>query len=244
MQEIELEVALRKEKGKGPARRMRRGGRIPGVLYGRGKDTYSLSLKPEDLKKILSSGARENTLIALKVMGEGAEKIGNQVVMLKDLQADPILRTYLHADFYIVAMDEKIEVEIPIRLTGKAEGVKLGGIVEQPRREIRVRCLPSNIPEFIEVDVSSLNIGDSIHVQDIPSSAQYEILAEGNFSIASVTPPISEAKYEEMVAAPEVEREIAQPERIGEKAEPEEAQEAKGSKGGSKEAKEPKESKE
>jgi large subunit ribosomal protein L25 len=244
MQQIELEVALRMEKGKGPARRMRREGRIPGVLYGRGKDTYSLSLKPEDLKKILSSGARENTLIALKVMGEGAEKIGNQVVMLKDLQADPILRTYLHADFYIVAMDEKIEVEIPIRLTGKAEGTKVGGILEQPRREVRVRCLPSDIPEFIEVDVSSLNIGDSIHVQDIPSSAQYEILAENNFAVASVTPPISEAKYEEMVAAPEGEREIAQPERIGEKAEPEEAQEAKGPKGGSKEAKESKESKE
>jgi large subunit ribosomal protein L25 len=241
MQEIELEVALRTEKGKGPARRMRREGRIPGVLYGRGKDTYSLSLKPEDLKKILSSGARENALIALKVMGEGAEKIGNQVVMLKDLQADPILRTYLHADFYIVAMDEKIEVEIPIRLTGKAEGTKVGGILEQPRREVRVRCLPSDIPEFIEVDVSNLNIGDSIHVQDIPSSAQYEILAESNFTVASVTPPISEAKYEEMVAAPEGEREVAQPERIGEKAEPEEAQEAKGPKGGSKEAKESKE---
>jgi hypothetical protein len=89
--------------------------------------------------------------------------------------------------------------------------------------------------------VSSLNIGDSIHVQDIPSSAQYEILAESNFTVASVTPPISEAKYEEMVAAPEGEREIAQPERIGEKAEPEEAQEAKGPKGGSKEAKESKE---
>ena len=208
MQQMELEVALRKEKGKGASRRIRREGRIPGVLYGRGKDTHSLSLKPDDLRKILSSGARENTLIALKVEGEGAEKIGNQVVMLKDLQADPIHRTYLHADFYIVAMHEKIEVEIPIRLTGKAEGTKVGGILEQPRREVRVRCLPSDIPEFIEVDVSNLNIGDSIHVQELRSSTQYEILAESNFPVASVTPPISEAKYEEMVATAEAEREM------------------------------------
>jgi large subunit ribosomal protein L25 len=244
MQQMELEVALRTEKGKGASRRMRREGRIPGVLYGRGKDTHSLSLKPDDLRKILSSGARENTLIALKIRGEGAEKIGDQVVMLKDLQADPIYRTYLHADFYIVAMDEKIEVEIPIRLTGKAEGTKVGGILEQPRREVRVRCLPSDIPEFIEVDVSNLNIGDSIHVQEIRSSTQYEILAESNFPVASVTPPISEAKYEEMVATAEGEREVAQPERIGEKVEPEQAQEAKGSKGAPKESKESKESKE
>jgi large subunit ribosomal protein L25 len=240
MEQRELNVFLRTEKGKGAAHRIRREGKIPAVLYGRGMETYSLSLDPEELKKILTSGARGNTLIGLNMVGPGSEKIGKKVVMLKDLQIHPIKRNYLHADFYAVMMHEKIEVEVRIQLTGKAEGTKSGGILEQPRREVRVRCLPTDIPEFIEVDVSALKIGDSLHVQDIPSSDKFEIVAESNFTVASVTPPISEAKYEEIVAAPEGEREIAQPERVGEKKEEaEEAKETKEAKG--KEGKEGKE---
>jgi len=225
MQQRELEVFLRTDTGKGAAHRIRREGKIPAVLYGRGMGTYSLAVNPAELHKIMTSGARENTLIVLKVASPGSEKIGNKVVMLKDLQVHPSRRTYLHADFYAVAMDEKIEVEVPIRLTGKAEGVKSGGLVEQPQREVRIRCLPSDIPEFVEVDVSALKIGDSLHIQDLPSSATCEIVAETNFTVVSVIPPISEEKYEEIVAAPEGEREVAQPERIGEKKEPEEAKE-------------------
>ncbi len=240
MQQVELEVSLRADRGKGAAQRIRQGGRIPGVLYGRGMETYALTLDPEDLKKILTSGARENTLIGLKINGAGSEKIGQKVVMLKDLQIHPVRRSYLHADFYAVSMDVKIEVEVPVRLTGKAEGVKTGGLLQQPQREVKVRCLPSDIPEFIEVDVSALKIGDSLHVQDIPQSATCEIVAETNYTVASVIPPISEAKYEEIVAAAEGAKEIAQPERIGEKKE--EAEEAKEGKEG-KEVKEPKEAK-
>jgi large subunit ribosomal protein L25 len=110
-------------------------------------------------------------------------------------------------------------VDIPVHLTGKAEGVKSGGLLQQPRREVRVRCLPTQIPEFIEVDVTPLKIGDSLHVKDIPPAETYEIVAETNFTVASVIPPISEAKYEAIVSAPEGEREVAQPERIGEKKE-------------------------
>ncbi len=238
MEQRDLEAEVRTEKGKGEARRMRREGSIPAVLYGRKMPTFHLTLKPEQLKKILTSGARENTLIGLKVSGPGSEKVGKQVVMLKDLQVHPISRSYLHADFYAVAMDEKIEVEIPIHLTGKPEGAKVGGILGQTLRELRIRCLPSDIPEFIEVDVSALNIGDSLHARDIPPSTACEIITDPNISLASVTPPISEAKFEEMVAVPEAEKEIAQPERIGEKKE--EAAEA----GEAKEAKEVKETKE
>lgn len=231
MEQAQLEVFLRSGKGKGVARRIRREGKIPAVLYGRKLGTFHLALKPEALKKILTSGARENTLIGLKVSGPGSAKIGHQVVMLKDLQVHPTTQSYLHADFYAVAMDVKIEVEVPINLTGKAEGTKVGGILAQPLRELRIRCLPSDIPEFIEVDVSSLNIGDSTHVRDIPGSDRCEIMTDPDITLASVTPPISEAKYEEIVAAAEGEREIAQPERIGEKkeeaAEPEEGKETK-----------------
>jgi len=240
MEQRELEVILRTSKGKGAAHRIRREGKIPAVLYGRGMETYPLALNPKDLEKILTSGARENTLIGLKVSGAGSEKIGHKVVMLKDLQVHPTQRTYLHADFYAVAMSEKIEVEVPIHLTGKAEGTKSGGILQQPQREVRVRCLPTDIPEFIEVDVSALKIGDSLHVQDIMSAVTCEIVADTNFTLASVVPPISEAKYEEIVAAAEGEKEIAQPERIGEKKEEgEEAKEAKETK----ETKEPREAK-
>ena len=240
MEQRELKVTLRTDKGKGAAHRIRREGKIPAVLYGRGMETYALALNPKDLEKILTTGARENTLIGLNISGSGSEKIGHKVVMLKDLQVHPTQRTYLHADFYAVAMSEKIEVEVPIRLSGKAEGTKSGGILQQPQREVRVRCLPTEIPEFIEVDVSALKIGDSLHVQDILSGVTCEIVAETNFTLASVVPPISEAKYEEIVAAAEGEKEIAQPERIGEKKE--EAEEPREAKGGkeAKEAKEPK----
>jgi large subunit ribosomal protein L25 len=223
MAQKELEVFLRTEKGKGAAHRIRQEGKIPAVLYGRGMETHSLSVDPDALDKILSSGARENTLIGLKIQGAGAEKLGAKVVMLKDLQIHPTRRTFVHADFYAIAMDQKIEVDVPIRLTGKAEGTKVGGILEQPRRDVRVRCLPGDIPEFLEVDVSALNIADSLHVRDIAVSEKYEIVAEANFTVAIVTPPISEAKFDEIVATPA--GEIVQPERIGEKKD--EAEEAK-----------------
>ncbi len=217
----ELEVFGRAEKGKGAAHRLRREGKMPAVLYGPGTENYYLSLRATELKKILSSGARENTLIELKIKQPDSEKIEKKVVMLKEVQIHPVQRTYLHADFYAVALDRKVEVEVPIHLIGKPEGVKAGGILEQPRREIRIRCLPLEIPESIEVDVSNLKIGDSLHILDIPPSSKYEIVAETNFTVASVVPPISEAKYEEIVSA-EAAKEVAQPERIGEKkAEPE-----------------------
>jgi large subunit ribosomal protein L25 len=223
MEQKELEVFLRTEKGKGAAHRIRREGKIPAVLYGRGMEAHSLSVDPDALDKILTSGARENTLIGLKIQGAGAEKLGAKVVMLKDLQIHPTRRTYVHADFYAIAMDQKVEVDVPVHLTGKAEGTKVGGILEQPRRDVRVRCLPGDIPEFLEVDVSALNIADSLHVRDIAVSEKYEIVAEANFTVAIVTPPISEAKFDEIVAP--AGGEIAQPERIGEKKE--EGEEAK-----------------
>ena len=214
----ELEVFLRAEKGKGAAHRLRREGKVPGILYGPGIENYCLSFRATDLKKILTTGARENTLIELKIKQPQSEKVEKRVAMLKEIQLHPVKRTYLHADFYAVAMDRKIEVEVPIRLVGKAEGTKAGGILEQPRREVRIRCFPLEIPDYIEVDISNLKIGDSLHVLDIPPSPKYEIVAETNFTVASVVPPISEAKYEEIVSA-EAAKEVVQPERIGEKKE-------------------------
>ena len=244
MEQRQLEVILRAGRGKEAARRIRREGKIPAVLYGRRRTTFHLAVEPEKLKKILTSGAKENTLIGLKVSGPGSDQVGAPVVMLKDLQIHPLTQSYLHADFYAIAMDEKIEVDIPIRLVGKAEGVKSGGIQQLAMREIRVRCLPTEIPEFLDVDVSALKIGDSLHVRDLAPPEKFDIVTDQNFTVASVVPPISEAKYEQIVSAGEGEREIAQPERIGEKKE--EAEAAEPAKGGKepREAKEPKEAKE
>jgi len=244
MEQRQLEVVLRAGRGKEAARRVRREGRIPAVLYGRKTQTYHLAVKPEDLKKILTSGAKENTLIGLKVSGPGSDQVGTPVVMVKDLQVHPLTQSYLHADFYAIAMDEKIEVDIPIRLVGKSEGVKLGGIQQLAMREIRIRCLPTEIPSFLDVDVTALQIGDSLHVRDLTPPEKFEFVTDRNHTVASVVPPISEAKYEQIVSAAEGEREIAQPERIGEKKE--EAEAAEPAKGGKepREAKEAKESKE
>ena len=247
MEQRQLEVVLRAGRGKEAARRVRREGKIPAVLYGRKTPTVHLAVKPEELKKILTSGAKENTLIGLKASGPGSDQIGAPVVMLKDLQVHPLTQSYLHADFYAVAMDEKIEIDIPIRLVGKSEGVKLGGIQQLAMREIRVRCLPTEIPEFLDVDITALKIGDSLHVRDLAPPEKFEFVTDRNHTVASVVPPISEAKYEQIVSAPEGEREIAQPERIGEKKEEGEAAEpAKGGKEPreAKEAKETKEAKE
>jgi len=125
---------------------------------------------------------------------------------VKEIQIDPLQRTTLHTDFYEVTMDEMVTVEVPIHLVGKPEGTKVGGILEQIRRVIQVQCLPGDIPKDIDVDVSSLMIGDSIHVQDIQVE-KAKILSDTNFTIATVVPPVveEEKKVEEEVVAEAVE---------------------------------------
>jgi len=123
-------------------------------------------------------------------------------VMLKDIQIDPLQRITLHTDLYEVAMDEMVTVEVPVRLVGKPEGTKVGGILEQVRRVIQIECLPGDIPKSIDIDVSALKIGDSIHVEDIQVE-KGKIMFDTNFTIATVVPPVVEEKVVEAVA-PEV----------------------------------------
>ena len=127
-----------------------------------------------------------------------------KVVMVKDIQIDPLQRAILHTDFYEVAMDEMVTVEVPIHLVGKPEGTKMGGILEQVQRVIEIQCLPGDIPKSVDIDVSSLKIGDSIHVQDIQVE-KAKILSDTNLTIATVVPPLAEEKVVEEVAveAPE-----------------------------------------
>ncbi len=128
-------------------------------------ETLALMVDPKELSKTLQTEAGENVIIDLNIR-KGEESF-QKVVMLKELQIHPLQRQTLHADFYEVSMDEMITVEVPVHLLGKSEGVKLGGILEQVLRTIQIQCLPGDIPRSIDVDVSPLMIGDSIHVKDL-----------------------------------------------------------------------------
>jgi large subunit ribosomal protein L25 len=195
-----LKAEIREGVGKEKANKLRLKGLIPAVFYGPRTQTIPLVIDSKELAKTLQTEAGENVLIDLDIQ-RGAQS-DRKVVMLKDIQVDPLKRVTLHTDFYEVAMDEMVIVEVPVHLVGKPEGTKMGGILEQVRRMIQVQCLPGNIPKSIDIDVSGLNIGDSIHVQEI-SVEKAKIISETNFTIATVVPPAVEEKVAE-VAAPEV----------------------------------------
>ncbi|UCD85318.1 MAG: 50S ribosomal protein L25 [Deltaproteobacteria bacterium] len=198
MEQSELKVLLRTVKGKGPARKLRQEGLIPAVLYGPKADPVLLSLRPEELRGALSTAAGENVLISLKA--ENNREISNKVVMLKDLQVDPLTRRYIHADLYEVVMDEEIEVDVPIHLQGESIGVQEDkGILQQVHRELRVKCLPKDIPEGISIDVSELRIGDSIHVRDVRLEEGVTFVDDQDSTILTVLAPAIEEKPEIVV---------------------------------------------
>jgi len=200
-----LRAEIREGVGKGAARKLRAKGMIPAIFYGPRSEAIPLVVGSKEFAKTLQTEAGENVLIDLEIQKGG--RSDRRVVMVKDIQIDPLQMTALHTDFYEVAMNVMVIVEVPIHLVGKPEGTKMGGILEQIRRTIQIQCLPGDIPKSIDVDVSPLKIGDSIHVQDIQVE-KVKILAETNYTIATVVPPTVEEKVvEEVVAevAPEAE---------------------------------------
>jgi len=197
-----LTAEIREDIGKEKAKKLRSKGLIPAIFYGPRAETIPLVIDSKELTKALQTEAGENVLIDLDI--RKGSKADRKVVMLKDIQIDPLQRVTLHTDFYEVTMDEMVIVEIPVHLIGKPEGTKVGGILEQVRRAIQVQCLPGDIPKSIDVDVSALKIGDSIHVQDI-TAEKVKIISETNFTIATVVPPVVEEKVAEAVAPEAVE---------------------------------------
>ncbi len=191
--EATLEATARDTFGKNEARRTRRSGHVPAVLYGGdGKDATPISVPPKALSKILHSESGQNTLIALKLDG-----VGDTRVLVKAFQLDPVTHEILHADFYRVAMDRLLQVTIPITVHGEPKGVKQqGGIVEFIRREIVIECLPADIPEHIDVDISELMLHQGVRVRDIPQNPKWKPVTEGEAMIVHVIMP----KAEEVVA--------------------------------------------
>jgi large subunit ribosomal protein L25 len=196
MERPELSVQVRSERKKGAARKIRRSGLIPAVLYGPSVGNVLLAIDPHALLKAMDTEAGTNTLIKLRV--EGGGDLTDKVVMLRDLQVDPLNRTPLHADLYEITMDETVMVEVPVRLLGKAVGIDEGGILDQGIRELRVECLPGSIPEVLELDVTALGMGQSIHVSEIVLPEGVKVVGELTTAVASISAPLAE----EEVAAP------------------------------------------
>jgi large subunit ribosomal protein L25 len=182
MEAIELKACIRKETGKGPARRFRKKGLTPAVFYGRGEEAIPLSVNATDLSKIIKT-KRENIFIKLLIEGE---KSLEKLTMIKELQIEPVSRRFYHADFYEIRMDHKLTVDIPLRFVGTPIGVENGGELQHLKRDMKVSCLPASLPDFIEVDVSGLDIGASIKIQDLRVPDGIEVLDPGDVSIAIV----------------------------------------------------------
>src|SRR4029079_19089482 len=183
-----LEATTRDTFGKNEPRRTRRSGLVPGVLYGEGKDATPISVEPRALLRILHSESGANTLISLKLAGAGDTR-----VLVKDFQLDPVTHQVLHADFYRVAMDKAVEVTVPVTVKGEPKRVKQqGGILEFIRREIIVSCLPADIPEHIEVDVSELMLHQGIRLRDIATNPKWTPITEGEAMLVHVIMPKAE----------------------------------------------------
>jgi large subunit ribosomal protein L25 len=198
--ETTLEATTRDSFGKNEARRIRREGKVPAVLYGGDKkDATPIAVEPRALLRILHSESGQNTLISLKLGGAG----DSPRVLVKDFQLDPITHHLLHADFYRVAMDKVIQVTIPVTVHGEPKGVKQqGGILEFIRREIVIECLPGDIPEHVEVDVSELMLHQGIRLRDIATSPKWKPVTEGDTMLVHVImPKAEEAPTPEATAA-------------------------------------------
>lgn len=187
MERILLKAEKRDLTTKGAIRQLRVSGKVPAILYGRKKEPQMIAVNVADLLKATSTKAGLNVLLDLAVAGEKPA-----TVLLRDYQAHPINRTFTHVDFQAIDVKERIVIEVPIELIGLAAGVKEGGILEQLLRKIELKCLPTQIPERIEINVEHLTIGDSIHSEGLKLPEGAEFAKTMNYTIATVVPPAKE----------------------------------------------------
>ena len=204
MEQVAIEGFVRKPSGKGGARALRRTGAIPAIFYGPETESIPIQVTKSSLEKTLKKQTSENILYQLTIKGNDPETV--KTAMLKELQQNPIDREILHLDFYEVSLFKEIDVTVGLKIIGKATGVEKGGILQEISRDLEIRCLPTNIPNHIEVDVTALDIGDSIHVSDIKLPEGILILSDAHLTLVTVVPPIEEKPAaEEPAAEPEVE---------------------------------------
>ena len=182
---VELEVFNRESLGKQANKKYRKDGFIPAVIYGKNKDNLNILVDPIKLKKLLKNEAGENTIIEMKLDKSDLKKN----VLLKDAHLDTLTSDPLHLDFYEITEGMDVKVSAPLLFAGKPEGVKNGGVIQTLSNEIKIECLPTNIPNIIEIDISDLNIGDTLRVKDIKPMNGIEILSNPESTIISVLAP-------------------------------------------------------
>ena len=206
----------RESTGKGAARKLRENNRIPAIFYGPETDTVKLSVDYPELESMLKQAASENIILDLKI--KSGKRAETKKAMLKELQVDPIKDTYLHADFYEISMTQEITVPIPIHLVNTPIGVTEGGVLQHVRRELTISCMPDDLPGPLEVDVSGLDIGDSLHIRDIVLPESIKLEEEDHLTVAVVAAPtvreedLEEAE-EELEAEAEAEAEAGKEEK-------------------------------
>lgn len=216
-----LSAKPRQETGKGAARKLRAAGEFPGTIYGNGRQPQSLSINSRDFERLAERVRITSTVIELSVDGKTAR------TLVRELQRDPIKRTVIHADFQELVAGEKVTVSVPLRFVGTAEGVKTGGgILEETMHQIEVTCDPANIPDHVDVDVTALTIGHSLHVGDLKLPEGVEVVDDPEQTIAVVSAPKAEEEVEPVEgAAPDA---AVEPELIRKPKDEEEGEETEG----------------
>jgi large subunit ribosomal protein L25 len=216
---ISLAATPRQATGKGGARQARFHGKVPAVIYGHGRETQPLEVEAKALEKALIGVEPESTIVELAMEGRTVK------TLIREIQRHPLRPDIIHVDFYEIHAAEKVKLKVPVHLVGSPDGVRnAGGVLDQVTREVEIEVLPENIPDRVELDVTALKIGDSLHVRDL-TIANAKILTEAELTIATVVPP----RAEEVVApTPEAAAETAEPELIRKVREGEEEAEGEG----------------
>ena len=212
METTTLQAEVRDSRGKGPARRLRAQGKIPGVFYGPGVEPTPLTLSPKELEKALRGERGRNVVFKLSVDGK------DELAMVKDVTIDPVSRELLHVDLYRVFEEKILEVDVPLHTLGRAQGVVMGGLLNVTRRTLPLRTTPANIPVSIDVDVTHLNIKDTISVEQLELPAGVECLLAPKLTLAIILEPRKATAEEEAEEAAPAAEGIAPPEADAETA--------------------------
>lgn len=229
MKSVALSVQPRSVAKRAQVKKLRDQGKVPAVIYGRLAPPQNLELNLKDLELLIHHSVTENVLVDLAVSGDARPK---RLALMQEVQHHPLTGKVLHVDFHEVSEDEQVTVMVPVEKVGEAEGVKTsGGVLEHVLFKLKVRALPKNLPELITVDVSPLQIGQAIHIGELPPIPGVEFLGDKNIPVFSVAAPLSEAQ--EVAAAEAAAAGPAQPEMIKEKKE----EAAAGAEGGDKKEK-------
>jgi len=194
MQQKQMNIELRSKTGKGVSRQLRNADMVPGVVYGKGMDPVAVSIKYHDLQSALAGEGGQNNLITLV----GGGSLDQSMAIIADMQRDALKGTYRHIDLHRVNMNEKLRITVPVVLKGTAAGVKEGGLLDLAHHELHVECLPNNIPDHIEIDITDLQIAHSIHVNEISLPDGVKLLDNPKTAVVSV---LGRAKEEEAAPA-------------------------------------------